>query len=329
MKRFAKIIAPSLVAAFVAAFVMVNANTLVLANHDYEGEHTPTPSASVSPSPIVSPTPSASASPTATPSISPTPSASVSPSSTPTATPSPAPCIATDVHGNLIYSGNHLSGDPVGGSFYNIAENADCSDTVYIMAYGSKQEPEAVGWLQSQVFVSSQTYTIPQGSSDFTIQFDVPNGDFCWYQVDAVRTSEVRIPPTYAGVDMIDYVFVKDADSCNPATPTPTPTTGGNTNINNNENKQEQTQTQTNNQTVNVTVNQATSSGQVLSGKTIAKQPETGVGVLGFATMFSSAPLGLFLAKFKRGKAAAKKMSAGEFASDVFESRIQKQTDLS
>lgn len=201
MKRITKILAPSIVAAFVAVFVLANINGQVLANHDYEDENTPSPSVSASPTPTATPTPS----PTFSPSPSPTPSATPSPSPSPTPTATPTPTI-------------------------------------------------------------------------------VPS-------------------------------------------PTPTVTTGGNTNINTNENKQEQTQTQINNQTVNITVNQATASGQVLS-KTIVKQPETGVGVLGFATMLTSAPVGLFLARFRKGRINSKNLSNSEFATSAFEQRLQKQSDL-
>jgi hypothetical protein len=222
-----------------------------------------------------------------------------------------------------------LSGNSVTGYFYNRAENPNCSDDIYVLIFGSRQNPETSGWLKSQSFVKSQTVNVPQGAVNYKIQIDVPNGDFCWYQVDATRTGEVRIPPTYSGVDMIDYVFVKDADSCNPASPTPTPTPTSTpiptpTPTTTTENKQEQSQTQNNNQTVNINTG-----GQVLSAKTPTKQPDTGVGVLGFATMFTSAPVGLFLARFRKGRISTKNLSNGEFASNVFETRIQKQSDPS
>ncbi len=308
MKKAVKFIAPAIISALVALVVSLNVNTQVLASHNFEGDQTP------------SPTPT----PTNTPSLTPSPSV--------------GPCVSTDVHGRFEYSGNHLSGNPITGYFYNKAANPDCSDNVYILIFGSRQEPESQGWLKSQAFVKSQTVNVAQGVSDFKVQVDVPNADFCWYQVDATRTSDVRTPPNYAGSDMIDYVFVKDPDSCNPATPTPspvptpTPTVGGNTstNTNNNDNSQEQHQEQNNNQTVNVTVSGEKAGGEkVLSGKAPAKQPDTGVGVLGYASMFSAAPLGVYLARFRKGRKQLPEVSPGEFASNVFEERLQKHRDIS
>lgn len=130
-------------------------------------------------------------------------------------------CIATDVKGSFQYSGNHVSGNPVKGFFENIASNPTCSDDVYVHIFGSNTTPEADGWFDSQVHLATQTYTIPQGSNQ-NVEISLPATDYCWYQVDATRTSEVRIPPVYHGNDMIDYVFVRNA-SCD-VTPTPTAT---------------------------------------------------------------------------------------------------------
>lgn len=144
----------------------------------------------------------------------------------------PTDCIATDVKGFLNYSGDHLSGDPVTGTFENIASDPDCGDDIYVHIFGSNNtEPNVGDWLTSQHHVATQTFTIPQGGSQ-TITVNLPSSDYCWYQVDATRTSEVKTPPEYNGDNMIDYVFVKNRDcGVTPtptATPSATPTPGSN-----------------------------------------------------------------------------------------------------
>lgn len=63
-------------------------------------------------------------------------------------------------------------------------------------------------------------------------------------------------------------------------------------------------QKQENNQTVNVTVPQT----QVAGASTVPlKQPETGVGVLGMASMAGAGPLGLLLARYGRGRITGRK----------------------
>jgi len=61
-------------------------------------------------------------------------------------------------------------------------------------------------------------------------------------------------------------------------------------------------QKQENNQTVNVTVPAVAGTSTVP-----VKQPDTGVGVLGMASMAGTAPLGLLLARYGRGRIAGKK----------------------
>jgi hypothetical protein len=142
----------------------------------------------------------------------------------------PTDCIATDVKGFLNYSGDHMSGTPVTGTFENIAADPDCGDDIYVHVFGSNNTEVNVGdWLDSQVHLDTQKFTIPQGGSQ-NITVILPTSDYCWYQVDATRTSDVRTPPVYNGTDMIDYVFVKNRD-CNvtpTATPSATPTPGSN-----------------------------------------------------------------------------------------------------
>ena len=105
------------------------------------------------------------------------------------------------------------------------------------------------------------------------------------------------------------------------ASPSPTPTSspcvtcgGDNTNTNTNTNENTQEQTQTNNQTVNITITES----QVLGAKTPTVQPETGVSVLELATMLGAGPLGLFLARYGRGKIKSnKKEGLTSFANEM------------
>lgn len=100
----------------------------------------------------------------------------------------------------------------------------------------------------------------------------------------------------------------EDCDEESPSPlPSPTPSTcetcGGSTNTNTitNTNENNQEQKQENNQTVNVTVSQP----EVEGVETVAvpvKQPETGVSVLGLASMFGAGPAGLLLARHGRGR---------------------------
>ncbi len=79
-----------------------------------------------------------------------------------------------------------------------------------------------------------------------------------------------------------------------------------NVNNNTNNNSNNQSQTQTNNQSVNIT---NTSVTPAVAGVTTVplKTPDTGVGVLGLASMFSAAPIGLALTRFGRGRINMKK----------------------
>jgi hypothetical protein len=135
-----------------------------------------------------------------------------------------AECIATDVKGSIQFVGNHFSGNPVNGSFVNIASNPECSDEVYVHVFGSNDEPDSPGWLDHQFHIMSQTFTVPQDGIDMPFQLTLPHSDYCWYQVDATRTPDVRIPPYYNGDDMIEYVFVQNKEVCGEVTPTPTQT---------------------------------------------------------------------------------------------------------
>lgn len=251
---------------------------------------------------------------TSTPSSSPTPSANPSATQSPTLNPIPTPtpstpdCVKTDVKGRLQYTGNHISLNPVIGFFDNVATNKDCSDDVFVHVFGSRQEPESLGWLESQKHVYSKTVKIPDGARDFRVEIAVPNEDYCWYQVEVTRTPNVLIPPEYQGTEIIDYAFVKDTDSCVP----PCTLDCGGTNVTNNTTNNT-TNNNTTNNTTNVTNNSSTSE--------IKKLPETGPGTVAIATIGGIAPLGFALARFRKGKLYKEEQSLEEFASGIFKDR--------
>ncbi len=183
-----------------------------------------TPTGTVNPTETINATPTGTVVPTETTNATPTTTTEAI-VATPTAT---VQCIATDVKGRFEFSGpNHLGSDPIVFFGDNIATNADCPDVLYVHIYGSLQlTPETSGWLESQEYISTQEITIPQGATNYRVEIDVPDLDFCWYQVEVTRVKEVRVPPYYSGEDMVDYAFVEDLNSCKPtrtATPTETP----------------------------------------------------------------------------------------------------------
>lgn len=243
------------------------------------------------------------------------PTPTPSPNPTPTPSPSQAPCINTDIKGTLEYTGNHISGNPVIAHFENIAQNQDCSNQIFIHAFGSKQEPESLGWLESQKHVFSKTINVPKDARDFRVEIGVPNADFCWYQVEATRNPNVLIPPEYHGTDMIEYVFVKDTDSCPPPSPAPSASPCVNCgspeiNITNNNNN---TNNNVNNNNVNVTSTQTVSVPTEL--------PATGPGTVAVATLAGVGPLGFALSKFRKGRLYKEEQSLEEFASSIFKDR--------
>ena len=122
-----------------------------------------------------------------------------------------------------------------------------------------------------------------------------------------------------------------DEDEEEEASPTPVPQ-GGQEQGQSQEQKQKTEvnvnveQKQENNQTVNVTVPAV----QAASVSTIpVKQPETGVGVLGMASMAGAGPLGLLLARYGKGRIVGKKEeeSLSEIGFNLTEARRKK--DLS
>lgn len=130
------------------------------------------------------------------------------------------------------------------------------------------------------------------------------------------------------------------------ASPSQSPVVGGttvvnnttnNTNINNNENKSENkvevkvennpTQTQTQTATTSGGVTPAVA-GAATSSAALKGQPETGVGVMGMATLFGAAPFGFMLTRFGRGRVmvpAKTREELGKFASGLFQTRKSKR----
>lgn len=109
---------------------------------------------------------------------------------------------------------------------------------------------------------------------------------------------------------------------------TPGPIGGTTTNnTNNNNQSQTQTQTQNNNQTVNVTVS-SQNTGKVLGAAVPTKLPETGLSLLGFATMLGAAPVGLVLTRFGRGRIVRKEEDLAGLASSITTLRQAKKISL-
>lgn len=101
------------------------------------------------------------------------------------------------------------------------------------------------------------------------------------------------------------------------ATPTPTPGTGGNTTIiNNNENKNK------NENNINIT-NTNGGTPVVTTASVPTKTPETGPDVLGLATMFGAAPLGVVMSRYGRGRLTIKKKDEdlNSIANDLVKTR--------
>jgi hypothetical protein len=176
------------------------------------------------------PTPTPTNAKTATPTATNTPEAPTA-TTTPTSTEVPGTatntpsveCFDTDRKGTITYTGNHLSNNPVIAHLENVGKDPNCAADFYVDIFGSRQkETEGAGWLESQHLISQEKISVAPGTKK-DISIDVPNEDDCQYQVDIARTDEKRADQLN-GVKMIDYAFVKDVDSCLPATATSTAT---------------------------------------------------------------------------------------------------------
>ena len=114
-------------------------------------------------------------------------------------------------------------------------------------------------------------------------------------------------------------------------TPTPTPTPAPPAGGQNQEQNQQQTQNNEQNQTVNVTnTNTNTVNVPAVAGASVPlKQPETGVSVLGMASMMGAAPVGFALSRFGRGRTLVGKReeSLAEIAFGLVNRRLGKNQD--
>ena len=170
----------------------------------------------------------------------------------------------------------------------------------------------------------------------------VPNSTRLYWDKDGDGTKEYNNTPLIDGIDgngltlgtqkgcnnyIIQLTFMGELVGTTPEptpTPTPSPTTGGDTTIINNNNSQSQSQTQNNNQSQ--TVNVVSPTPTVAGTKIPLKTPDTGVGVLGMATLFGSAPIGYALSRYGRGRMIGKKEeTVDEIASGIFETRKSKK----
>ena len=114
-------------------------------------------------------------------------------------------------------------------------------------------------------------------------------------------------------------------------TPTPTPTPAPPAGGQNQEQNQQQTQNNEQNQTVNVTnTNTNTVNVPAVAGASVPlKQPETGVSVLGMASMMGAAPVGFALSRFGRRRSVVGKReeSLAEIAFGLVNRRLGKNQD--
>ena len=115
-------------------------------------------------------------------------------------------------------------------------------------------------------------------------------------------------------------------------TPTPTPTPAPPTGGQNQEQNQEQTQNNEQNQTVNVSnTNTNTVNVPAVQGVSVPlKQPDTGVSVLGLASMFGAAPVGIAMSRFGKGRRVVGKReeeNLAELGKNLVDNRIGKSQD--
>src|SRR3989344_6400533 len=129
---------------------------------------------------------------------------------------------------------------------------------------------------------------------------------------------------------LVKNVDCKPEPSPSPSpSPTPTPAPQGGQDQGQSQEQKQKTevnvnveQKQENNQTVNVTVPEVKSAAV---SSVPVKQPDTGVGVLGMASMAGAGPLGLLLARYGRGRITAKKEeNLAEIALGLAKKRLDK-----
>lgn len=238
-----------------------------------------------------SPTPTPTPSPTVSPTASPTASPSVSPSPSPEAInpPSFPKCIDQSGTGDKAH---YESG------FHQIVGNGllEGKDDVYSLSDGN--------------FL--QCYVPPL--KDVCIQTN-------WWRTDQVLAGWYSVNGSQWNLGNYHYLAKNINYNCNPEpSPTPTPVVTPTPTTNTGSNEQHQEQTQNNNQTVTI------NTGSVAGVKTPTRAPETGVGVLGLAGMFSAAPIGLVLSRLGKGRMGIKKEEdIGEMAMSIARNRTIKK----
>ena len=256
------------------------------------------------------------ASPTPTPSASPSvsPSPTMSPTPTPTSTPSP-----------MVSPSPQTQNPP---SFPKCIDQSGTGDRAH---YDSGQHQiVGNGLLQGK----DDVYTLSNGN--FLQCFVPPLKDVCiqtdWWRTDLVLEGWNSVNGSQWNLGNFHYLARNHNYNCHAersptptpvASPTPIPCTScGATTItinNKNEQHQEQHQDQHQEQT-----------GTVAGATTVpTKTPETGVGVLGMAGMFSAAPVGVVLSRFGKGRITGKKEEdINEIAMGIIDNKRAKSNEV-
>ena|SRR3990170_6577620 len=202
------------------------------------------------------------------------------------------------------------TGDSNPPSFPNCSSQTGAGDVAHYES-GLHQIP-GNGLLEGQ----DDVYTLSNGNFLQCFRNDEVCIQSNWWRTDQEREGWLSLNGEQWNLGNFHYL-VQNVD-CEPEpepspspTPVPSPTPepqGGQGQSQEQKQKQETNvnvnveQKQENNQTVNVTVPAVAGTSTVP-----VKQPDTGVGVLGMASMAGTAPLGLLLARYGRGRIAGKK----------------------
>ncbi len=146
-----------------------------------------------------------------------------------------ANCILRDVHGEFDQSDTIA---PVTGNFYNIAENDECRDNIFVWEYGTNRAPEdeeklGTGefvadreFIKSQTLVEVHNVTVTRGNTNVKVEFQATDTDpdLCWRQYDIM--DEPNAPETDPAIEAVNSIVVKNP-ACEPTpvpTDSPTPT---------------------------------------------------------------------------------------------------------
>lgn len=177
MKPSAKFILPIVTALAVSLSMVTNVVAV-------EEVIDPSPSPSLSPSPSISPSPSAS--PSASPEVTPTPS------------PNSEECVSTDVHGWFDQS----TKTPVTGHFYNVSSNQECPNTLWVLVYGTNEDPSSPSFIDLQKYITTYPVNVAYGATDQIETFNAPQTDYCVLQYDLMDSPNNPEPP---------YLYTRDS----------------------------------------------------------------------------------------------------------------------